>query len=489
MLTYSLENRKDETLYEFFYNCLRNDILNGILKPNEKLPSKRAFAANHGISVITVENTYGQLMAEGYIYSKAKSGFFVSHSISDIQGQFDYKNRSMQIHCKNIAGNTDNSAYATETDIDHTAKANIINLTSNHTNKDNFPFSVWAKLNRQILSDENENLLTPPPMGGAVELRQSIAKHLHDFRGIDVSYEQIIVGAGTEYLYNLIVQLLGRDKIYGLENPGSKKIRSIYEALGVKVAPLKMDNDGIELTPENLTLPDIIQLSPSHHFPTGIVTPVNRRYGLLQWANEVYSRYLIEDDYDSEFRLQGKPIPSLFSMDTTDKVIYLNTFTKSLASTIRISYMVLPKTLLQIYKQKLSFYACTVSNFEQYILAEFISEGHFEKHINRMRNHYRGLRDTLINSLKKSKLKDFIKIDGENSGLHFLIHIDSKKSDQTLKCLASNEGVLISFLSEYLSHDYGNLENKYAHTAIINYSGLDSDMIDKAVSALERAWG
>lgn len=483
MLTYSLENRKNETLYEYFYNCLKNDILNGILRPDEKLPSKRAFASNHGVSVITVENTYGQLMAEGYIYSKAKSGFYVSHSISDIQGQFNYRQHFDIDKNKNV------DSYTSEIAIENNKREDFINLTSNHTNKDYFPFSVWAKLNRQILSDENENLLTPPPMGGAVELRQAIAKHLHDFRGIDVSYEQIIIGAGTEYLYNLIVQLLGRDKIYGLENPGSKKIRSIYEALGVKVAPLKMDNDGIELTPENLTLPDIIQLSPSHHFPTGIVTPVNRRYGLLQWANEVYSRYLIEDDYDSEFRLQGKPIPSLFSMDTTDKVIYLNTFTKSLASTIRISYMVLPKTLLTVYKQKLSFYSCTVSNFEQYILAAFINENHFEKHINRMRNHYRSLRDSLINTLKTSRLNSFVKIDGENSGLHFLMHIDSKKSDQTLKNLAANEGILISFLSEYLSHDYGNCENKYLHTAIINYSGLSEDMIGKAVAALERAWG
>ncbi len=483
MLTYSLENRKNETLYEYFYNCLKNDILNGVLRPDEKLPSKRAFASNHGVSVITVENTYGQLMAEGYIYSKAKSGFYVSHSISDIQGQFNYRQHF------DIDKNEYVDSYTSEIAIENNKREDFINLTSNHTNKDYFPFSVWAKLNRQILSDENENLLTPPPMGGAVELRQAIAKHLHDFRGIDVSYEQIIIGAGTEYLYNLIVQLLGRDKIYGLENPGSKKIRSIYEALGVKVAPLKMDNDGIELTPENLTLPDIIQLSPSHHFPTGIVTPVNRRYGLLQWANEVYSRYLIEDDYDSEFRLQGKPIPSLFSMDTTDKVIYLNTFTKSLASTIRISYMVLPKTLLTVYKQKLSFYSCTVSNFEQYILAAFINENHFEKHINRMRNHYRSLRDSLINTLKTSRLNSFVKIDGENSGLHFLMHIDSKKSDQTLKNLAANEGILISFLSEYLSHDYGNCENKYLHTAIINYSGLSEDMIGKAVAALERAWG
>lgn len=498
MITYSLENKKNKTLYEFFYECIKDDILKGTLKPNEKLPSKRAFAANHGVSIITIENTYEQLMAEGYIYSKARSGFYVSPTIFEIQESYHYRvNPLNQI---DIESSTDNTSIKNYSKLNYDS----VSLISNHTNKDNFPFSVWAKINRQVLSGAGENLLTPPPVGGVIELRKAIAKHLYDFRGINVSYEQIIIGAGTEYLYNLIVQLLGRDKKIGLENPGSKKIRSIYEALGVRITPLNMDGEGIITESPDLSSTDIIQLSPSHHFPSGIVTPVNRRYKLIQWANESDDRYLIEDDYDSEFRLQGKPIPSLFSMDNTDKVIYLNTFTKSLASTIRISYMVLPNRLLEIYRQNLSFYSCTVSNFEQYILASFIDNNHFEKHINRMRNHYRKLRDTLITSIKKSNLNSIIKIDGEDSGLHFLMHIKTEKNDQMLKQLAANEGVLISFLSEYLFDDINNHEKnfnptsstddrvnsntKYSHTAIVNYSGLNECMIENIVKSLERAW-
>lgn len=468
MLTYSLDDKKTESLYEYFYNCIKEDIISGKLSPDEKLPSKRAFANNHGISIVTVENAYGQLMAEGYIYSKPKSGFYVSQIAQPV------KNHEV--------------TYLPKVEDAEAYEEGGINLISNHTMPDSFPFSIWAKLMRQMLSEQDSRLLTAPPTGGVMELRLAIARHLHDFRGITCSPEQIIVGAGTEYLYGLIVQLLGRDKVYGLENPGSKKIRNIYQALGVRVAPLDMDQEGICLTAENLTMPDIVQISPSHHFPTGVVTSVGRRYGLLQWANEGDSRYIIEDDYDSEFRLQGKPIPSLCSMDTTDKVIYFNTFTKSLASTIRISYMVLPQHLLDLFYKKLGFYSCTVSNFEQYTLAKFIGDQHFEKHINRMRNYYRSLRDLLIERIRESRLGNGVKITEEDSGLHFLLHIDTKEKDQVLKEKAAACGVKVAFLSDYYSMDYRQIEPKYLHTAIINYSGLGEDMIDETVEALEKAW-
>jgi len=468
MLTYSFDKRGGQSLYEYLYNCMKTDIINGVLSPNEKLPSKRAFASNHGISIVTVENTYGQLMAEGYIYSKPKSGFFVS----PIQSQI-------------VSVNNESDLIEAQKPYVHD---NSINLISNHTAPENFPFSIWAKLTRQILSEQSPDLLVPPPAGGVPELRTAIARHLHEFRGINASPEQIMIGAGTEYLYGLIVQLLGRDFVYGLENPSSKKIRSIYEALGVKVTPLEMDEEGIQLDARNLTIPDIIQISPSHHFPTGIVTSVSRRYGLLQWANESNSRYIIEDDFDSEFRLQGKPIPSLFSMDTTDKVIYFNTFTKSLASTIRISYMVLPKSLLHLYYNKLGFYACTVSNFEQYTLAAFIREQYFEKHINRMRNHYRSLRDELIAGFKQSPLADRITISQENAGLHFLLHIDSKKSDQELQAMAQAHDITLAFVSDYYSFDFKSDISRYDHTAIINYSGLNIDDISVVIKRLSSAW-
>jgi GntR family transcriptional regulator/MocR family aminotransferase len=225
---------------------------------------------------------------------------------------------------------------------------------------------------------------------------------------------------------------------------------------------------------------DVIHISPSHHFPTGLVTPVSRRYELLSWAARSDRHYIIEDEYDSEFRLQGRPIPTLESIDVLEKVIYINTFSKSLASTIRISYMVLPKHLMEIYNSQLGFYACTVSNFEQYTLARFITGGYLEKHINRMRNYYRGQRDKLLECIKQYTNNKNILVREENAGLHFLLEVDTNYSDQQLIENAAQNGIHISCLSQY----YKNLEKAKRHTFIINYSGISPDNIEEAIKRL-----
>ena len=453
MLTYSFNNRNKKSLYEYLYTCIKDDIISGKLTPDTKLPSKRDFAKNHGISVVTVENAYGQLLAEGYIYSLPKKGFYVSEINNNYNttGNHSFKNTAFNnISSSNQPYNVNNNARASLENTGAPLENAAVNLVYSHTPKDNFPFSVWAKLMRQVLTYEGDDALNVPPTGGVMKLRRAIAHHLYEFRGITVNPEQIIIGAGTEYLYGLIVQLLGRDLAYGLENPSSRKIVNIYRSLGVKVNALDMDDEGVIPDSIGLANSQIIQISPSHHFPTGIVTSISRRYGLLQWANNSHGRYIIEDDYDSEFRLQGKPIPSLFSIDATDKVIYFNTFTKSLASTIRISYMVLPVPLLERFKQQLGFYACTVS------------------------------RDNLIGLLMKSSIKDRINIYEENSGLHFLLKYDTELTDEQLKQKASKKGLLISFLSDYITGNSYSPDN-YSHIAIVNYSGISMD--DVAITA------
>ncbi len=476
MLTYSFNDRNGRSLYEYLYTCIKEDIISGKLLPDTKLPSKRDFARNHGISVVTVENAYGQLLAEGYVYSLPKKGFYVSdinNNISrDIYPDTSKKHTSPDINNINIIPD----AYYKES-------SDYINLVSSHTPHDNFPFSIWAKLMRHVLTYEADATLNVPPIGGVMQLRQAIANHLYEFRGITVNPEQIIIGAGTEYLYGLIVQLLGRNMTYGLENPSSKKIVNIYQSLGVNVSFLDIDEEGVIPDCAGLNSSQIIQISPSHHFPTGIVTSISRRYGLLQWANQSPDRYIIEDDYDSEFRLQGKPIPSLFSIDATNKVIYFNTFTKSLASTIRISYMVLPVPLLKRFTNTLGFYSCTVSNFEQYTLAHFIEDGYLDKHINRMRNHYRDIRNKLISELTESAIKDKIHIYEEDSGLHFLLKYDTDCTDEELKKRARSRGLMISFLSDYvINNSYNKAE--YEHIAIVNYSGITNDYISKTAQLL-----
>ncbi|MBE5943756.1 MAG: PLP-dependent aminotransferase family protein [Lachnospiraceae bacterium] len=460
MLTYSFENKGSDSLYEYLYKQIKNDILSFNLSSGEKLPSKRALAKHLNISTITVENAYAQLMAEGYIYSVPKSGFYVS----------DITNRKTESSVPRSKKESKDSSKPTY----------FADFVNNSTKKENFPFSTWNKLMREIMSDYSEKLMVRSPSSGVIELREAISDYLYQFRGIDVEPEQIIVGAGTEYLYGLIIQLLGRDKVYAIEEPGYQKISKIYDANRISSVHIGLDNSGIDVYALEKSGADILHISPSHHFPTGIVTPISRRYELLSWAAKSQDRYIIEDDYDSEFRLLGKPIPSLQSIDALDKVIYMNTFSKSLTSTIRISYMVLPKTLIQKYNRELNFYSCTVSNFEQYTLAKFIQSGYLEKHINRMRNYYRTQRDTVLGCIKAQP--DFSKttIKEENSGLHFLLEVKTNLSDQILIENAKKNGIHISCLSEYYYHK----EYAKEHTIIINYSGLDKEDIPKAISRL-----
>lgn len=485
MLTYSFEDIGNDTLYEHLYKAVKNDILNGTLTPMQKLPSKRSFAKNLSISTITVENAYSQLLAEGYIFSIPKKGYYVSNFSNPLLPNVDVKSDFYNTDTIHNLPNDNIKTKFLDTNIinshDTLKDADGINLTTNHINADNFPFSIWSKLIREVISNEKSSLMKPLPSAGSYELRSSIARHLLDYRGLKVSPEQIIIGAGTEYLYSIIIQLMGRKLVYGLENPGYKKISKIYNSHKVACTYIPITASGINMDILKESNADIMHISPSHHFPTGIVTSVGTRYKLLEWANENKTRYIIEDDYDSEFRLIGKPIPALLSIDNHEKVIYMNSFSKSLSSTIRISYMVLPVQLMKKYNETLSFYSCTVSAFEQATLAKFISEGYFEKHINRMRNYYRKLRDALLNAIRKSPLNSNCTILEENSGLHFLLKINTDKSDAQLKEEAKSNGLIISCMSDYYMHHHVNDKE---HIIIINYSGIDANNINSIIEKL-----
>ncbi|MCI5726875.1 MAG: PLP-dependent aminotransferase family protein [Clostridium sp.] len=461
MLTYSFTDIGSDSLYMHLYKCIKNDILEGKLCSGTKLPSKRSFAKNLALSNITVENAYAQLQAEGYIYSLPRKGFFVS-DISNLEKSLSREEAIKHIARKNnLAQNMD--------------------LVSNKANPDYFPFSIWTKLMREVINKNDVELMTVSPAGGIFELRSAICNYLKEFRDMNVRPEQVIIGAGTEYLYGLIIQLLGYDKIYAVENPGYKKIAKVYNSNNVECKVVSLNKEGIDIKRLEEIEADVLHISPSHHYPTGIVTSIGRRYEVLGWASRKESNYIIEDDYDSEFRMTGKPIPTLQSIDMIEKVIYMNTFTKSLSPTIRISYMVLPYKLLDKFYSKLGFYSCTVSNFEQYTLAKFINEGYFEKHIIRMRNIYRNLRDRILDAIKKSRLNDYVKVSEEEAGLHFLLNIKTELSDKELKALAEKRGINISCISEYYFDD--NIKN-LEHTLIINYSSIRIEDIDKVINML-----
>ena len=454
MLTYELKKSPGVPLYEALYRCIRGDILSGALRPGEKLPSKRALAENLEVSKITVEAAYSQLLSEGYICSREKVGYFV-----------ETVERRAPVPAAPVRRPKEDAAC-------------LLDLTANGTEQ--FPFSVWSRLQREVMLDFGEALLAPLPNRGVPELRQAIAGHLAAFRGMRVDPENILIGAGTDFLYNLLIQLLGREKVYAVEEPGYGKIRKIYAAGGVQTVSAAMDDRGV--IPESLGSADVLHISPSHHFPTGIVTPVSRRRELLDWANRG-EKWIIEDDYDSEFRFDAHPVPAMQSLDDGGRVIYMNSFSKSLAPSIRISYMVLPAGLMAAFQQKLGFYSCTVPSFEQYTLARFLSRGFFEKHINRMRKFYKNRRNAVVSLLEKCSFSDKLTIQEQDAGLHFLLNVDTSLSDQSLTEKLAALGIRVRALSSYY-HD----QSEDLHCLVINYSGLKEERLAAALAAISQEW-
>ena len=452
MRTYTLKKQPGLPLYEALYRAIREEILTGTLPPGEKLPSKRALASNLEVGKTTVEAAYAQLLEEGYISSRERSGFFVEA----VEPQ--KKARPVQPVTESVP-----------------LPRQGADLTGNGTGQ--FPFSVWIRLQREVILDYGERLLLPVDSRGAPETRTAIAKNLGDFRGMTVDPENILIGAGTDFLYNLLLQLLGQDKVYGVEDPGYGKIRKIYAAGGVRCLPIPMDESGIR--PDSLGGARVLHISPSHHFPTGIVMPLSRRRALIDWARRT-DGFIIEDDYDTEFRFRGHPLPPMQTMDP-ERVIYMNTFSKTLFPSIRISYMVLPAGLMARFREKLGFYGCTVPSFEQYTLARFLDRGYFEKHINRMRKLYRARRNRVIAMLAGCPAAGKFTILEQDAGLHFLLKVETALDDNALTALFAQSGLRVQPLGSF----YTSPREDHRGMLVINYSAVDEKALEEGLGKLE----
>lgn len=354
-MKYVIDNNSEKSSYMQLYLQLREDITQSIYKYGDKLPSKRILAAETGTSVITVEHTYSILCDEGYVESKERSGYFVSYRAKDFVPISEYSEIS-----------------------------DILPYKSSHDTSEDFPFSVFAKTMRNVISKYGEQILIKSPNLGSPELKHAICQYLARGKGIRVRPEQIVIGSGSEYLYSLIVQLLGRDKIYAIEDPSYEKIYSVYRANGVQCDKLKLGSDGIITGELKKTKASVLHITPFESFPTGVTAGASKRNEYIQWAIK-RDGIIIEDDFGSEFTVSKKYEDTVFSLEPQRTVIYVNTFSKTIASSMRISYMVLPVQLVDTFTDKLGFYSCTVPVFEQYVLAEFINNGDFERHINRVR--------------------------------------------------------------------------------------------------------
>ncbi len=369
-MKYYVDLNKEEFAYMQLYKQMKKDIIEGILPFGSKLPSKRLLAEETEVSVITVEHTYSILCDEGYIEARQRSGYYVI-----------YRERDFQVVAQR------DGVDSVMADI-HTTRDEFHHEPSHGPNhgkaKCDFPFSVLARTMRRVLTDYSEEILVKSPNHGCMELREAISSYLKRTNGITVRSEQIIIGSGAEYLYSLIVQLLGKERIFALENPSYNKIRQVYEANGVACEMLTLGRDGIKTSELERTQATVLHITPFNSFPSGVTASVSKRQEYLRWADKK-TGYIIEDNYDSELTVSKKNEDTVFSLAANNTVIYLNTFSQTIAPSMRIGYMVLPENLVEKFEKELGFYSCTVPVFEQYVLAELIHSGDFERHINRVR--------------------------------------------------------------------------------------------------------
>lgn len=540
MLTYDLRSRGTSSLYEFLYQSIREDIARGRIPCGTKLPSKRNLAQHLDIGVATVTAAYDQLITEGFVRTEQRRGYFVedvsefrckpvntqikssncengkgigaecgaqdaaaggviaAHGAQD--ARFDDASAGRSSRHRGTARSSADTASATPAaETPHAIERArdpeyFVDLKANRTSVSLFPATVWGRYMREALSLPSDNLLRSIPFNGLPELRRAIASYLRRTRGMDVSPDCIIIGAGSEYLYGRLLQMLGPTTTFAMENPGYRKFAAISKAFGNPWRPVPIDESGLLVDELEESGADVVHVSPANHFPTGIVMPIKRRLELFEWANRARKRYIIEDDYDSEFRYSGRLIMPLFADDASDKVIYLNAFSKTMVPSLRISYMVLPPKLLARYVDTMSFYSCTVSSFEQYALARFIDEGHLERHINRTRNFYRRQREAVLREIAQSPLAEISHVEERNAGTHFLLYVRTSLTHDQVRQRGAEQGLNISLFDDYLLRDGDGLSERttkrfeqYSNgetALVLNYAGIEPERLSETVRRL-----
>lgn len=460
-LTISLDTKSKVPLYEQIYQYIKEEIRTGRIPSGEKLPSTRVQCRFLEVSRSTVELAYEQLLSEGYIEAEPCRGYFVS----ELEGLYQLKPQ------KRIVSENPNKKKETY----------VYDFSPSGVDLNSFPYNAWRKLSKESLVDDRAELFRLGHPQGEWGLRNAISNYLHQARGVNCTPEQIIVGAGNDYLLMLLATVIGREHKIALENPTYRQAYRLFQSLEYDVCTVDMDKKGMDVSKLKESGADIAFVMPSHQYPLGIVMPIKRRMELLHWAEEE-GRYIIEDDYDSEFRYKGKPVPALQGYDNHEKVIYIGTFSKSIAPAIRMSYLVLPPKLLEIYRERSSFLSSTVSRVDQLILQKFIEEGYYERHLNKTRALYKSRHDTLLNELKG--IEPAARISGENAGVHLLLTFHNGMKEEELIARAGDAKIRVFGLSEY----YVTPRPEAPATILLGYANMREESIKKAVDILKNVW-
>lgn len=480
MISYDMTSRGELSLYEFLFRSIREDILSGRLAADAKLPSKRKLANHLGVSLITVEAAYNQLIAEGYVRAEPRRGYYICELP---------KNALAEGALQHAARNDAPIALSAEASEQTPNTTLLADFSCPATQPGQAATLLWGRTLRCALAQESqEELFGPAESQGSLRLRKAIVHYLSRSRGMDVREDCIVVGAGSQVLYTLVSLLLGEGAV-ALENPGYARLKSVYGSLGHEIAPIELDAEGLKVQELERSEALIAHVMPSHQFPTGRVMSIARRYELLGWASRGSNRYIVEDDYDWEFRFSGMPIPSLQSIDPTGKVIYLSTFSKSLSSALRVAFAVLPPALMQRFNANLGFLSGTVSAFDQAVLARMIEQGDYERHLNRYRKQARSVRDALISGLQCSACAERLRFLEQDSGLHFVLQTKSEKSEKQLAKKALELGIKLAPLGMYRIGTR-SIEDEYlsgnSKSFVMQYDGLELGDVPAVVSALEK---
>ena len=462
-LAISLNAKSRKPLYEQIYQHIRREIQSGRIPAGEKLPSSRRMSANLQVSRSTVDLAYEQLLSEGYIESVPYKGYYVCSLEGLCHMEFKEPEREERRQ-------QEQEQYSYD-------------FAVSGIDPDGFPYNLWRKISKEVLSEEDPQLYQLGEPQGEPGFREALADYLHYARGVNCTPEQIVVGAGSDYLLLLLHVLMdGRGRI-AMENPTYCTAGHCLEAMGCEVKSVGMDESGMLVEERDKSGADVAYVMPSHQFPTGIVMPLRRRMKLLSWAAQKEGRYIIEDDYDSEFRYKGKPIPALQGFDTAGRVIYIGTFSKSVAPSIRISYMVLPPELLECYRKKGTLFSVTVSRVDQKIMEEFLRGGHFERHLNRMRAVYKAKHDLLLGRLRK--MERICRVSGEQAGVHLVVHFVNGMTEQEALQRAARSGIRVYGISRYRMEGQKRYEGE---AVLLGYATLKLDELERAADALEQAW-
>lgn len=469
MLTISIDLHSKLPIYEQIYKYIREEIQNGNLPCGMKLPSSRSLANYLEVSRNTIDMAYGQLVSEGYIEALPKKGYYVC----DLD----------ELYAEGIEVNLleEEELSPRQEDLPYEVDFSLSGVDMNY-----FPYSKWRKLMKECLMDDNKELFLSGNHQGDLELRKAVQRYLHQSRGVQCKASQIIIGAGSDYMLLLLSKILGENQHVAIENPAYIQAGTILQNVGYSVWPVSLDRQGIRTDLLEESGANLAYVTPSHQFPLGLVMSAKRRQSLLNWAAKEEGRYIIEDDYDSEFRYAGKPIPALQSQDPYGKVIYIGTLSKAIAPGIRVSFMVLPDSLVERYQRQAAFYFSTVSRIDQRVIGEFFLQGHFERHLNRMRKIYRNKHDLLLRELKQSGIP--AEIFGDSAGLHLLLQFgtvtpDAKTQEQRLVELAASQRIKVYPLWEHYL-----VEESRRPTILLGYARLSEKEMIEGVRCLALAW-